>query len=112
MSTSHHFPKVPMFFLDVSWAQEGMEIHLRSLPGSRVRLLAWAASEAGTQLPDLLGEAPGKVDPELAQHVWATCSQLAGKGQLWQGWPLPVVEVAQVLMKDLGLQTWGCGDDN
>ena len=77
-----------------------MEIHLRSMPGSRVRLLAWAASEAGRPLPDLLGEAPGKVDADLAQHVWSTSSQLARQGQLWQGWPLPLVEVSQVLMKD------------
>lgn len=41
--------------------KEGLEVNLRAMPGERVRLLAWATSEAGATLSDLLGEPPGKV---------------------------------------------------
>eukprot|EP00438_Fugacium_kawagutii_P005704 Skav227834 [mRNA] locus=scaffold948:455653:459617:+ [translate_table: standard] len=82
--------------------KEGLEVNLRALPGERVRLLAWATSEAGATLSDLFGEPPGKVDPELAEHVWTTCSSLEAKpsSQLVSGWPLPIVEVEKLLLEE------------
>ena len=78
--------------------KEGMQ-SLRSIPGIRVRLLAWAVSEAGTELPDILGKPPGEVEPDLAEHIWSTCSTLASSpgNRIISGWPLPIVEVQNVL---------------
>ncbi|CAJ1352054.1 unnamed protein product [Effrenium voratum] len=77
--------------------KEGLEMHLGSLGGERVRLLSWACWEAGAKLPDLLGLPPKEVPTELAEHVWSSCSTLAAEksNRLVNGWPLPLVE-AQV----------------
>ena len=85
-------------------SQERLQLHLSQLPGQRVRLLAWALAEANMELPEL-GQAPKEVEPELANHVWSTCSSLASLAgnRLICGYPLPLVE-SQVLTEEQRLE--------
>ncbi|CAK9036594.1 unnamed protein product, partial [Durusdinium trenchii] len=86
--------------------KEGLQVHLTQLPGGKVRLMAWAAEEAGAKL-QLWGEPPKEVEPDLAEHIWNTCSTLASSSdsrtrnaRLRAGWPLPIVEVSSILTSE------------
>eukprot|EP00913_Durusdinium_trenchii_P026469 g24835.t1 len=55
--------------LDADDDEEGLQVHLTQLPGGKVRLMAWAAEEAGAKL-QLWGEPPKEAGQALPGVPW------------------------------------------